>query len=153
MKMATIYTIKNTTTKIPTIKISLLVVVIDTMHKAEGYDIGFIQVSQLSIWSAVKPKNQVDLSAPLSHLLPLYPCSTPLIALPPVSQFSISIRIAIAVSPCITQGRQPCSGASVPHTFRPGRKCLPSTIHKTGCHSPIIGLYRGHVGYKRRMSV
>ena len=57
MKMATIYTIKNTTTKIPTIKISLLVVVIDTMHKAEGYDIGFIQVSQLSIWSAVKPKN------------------------------------------------------------------------------------------------
>ena len=57
MKMATIYTIKNTTTKIPTIKISLLVVVIDTMHKAEGYDIGFIQVSQLSIWSAVKPGN------------------------------------------------------------------------------------------------
>ena len=55
MKMATITT-KNTTTKIPTIKISLLVVVIDTMHKAEGYDIGFIQVSQLSIWSAVKPK-------------------------------------------------------------------------------------------------
>ena len=62
--MATITTM-NTTTKNPTIKISLLVVVIDTMHKAEGYDIGFIQVGQLSIWSAVRPEKQVDPSAPL----------------------------------------------------------------------------------------
>ena len=31
--------------------------IFDSMHKAEGYDIGFIQVSQLSIWSAVKPEN------------------------------------------------------------------------------------------------
>ena len=145
--MATITT-KYTTTKIPAIKISLTACIKlkdMTLDSSKSVNSAFGQLLNLKTRSIPQ--------RPSSHLLPLYPCSTPLIALPPVSQFSISIRIAIAVSPCITQGRQPCSGASVPHTFRPGRKCLPSTIHKTGCHSPIIGLYRGHAGYKRRMSV
>ena len=85
-------------------------------------------------------------SSPPAAFISLFDTSDPAHA--SLSQFSISIRIAIAVSPRITQGTgNPAAALLSPHTLdEPGRKYQ----HQTGWDWPIIGLYIQGTGRERR---